>query len=110
MASLAKGAAVDIPHKRTFVDGIGGPRVFAEMFALAKTLLDGSLVSTLEEIASAIRLLVERNRVVAEGAGAASVAAALAGKAGTGRVVCVVSGGNIDPATLVTILQGKTPS
>src|SRR5205814_319862 len=61
VASLAKGAAIEIPHKRTFVDGIGGPRVFAEMFALAKTLLDGSLVSTLEEIASAIRLLVERN-------------------------------------------------
>ena len=80
------------------------------MFALAKALLDGSLTSSLEEIASAIRLLVERNRVVAEGAGAASVAAALAGKAGTGRVVCVVSGGNIDTATLVTILQGKTPS
>jgi threonine dehydratase len=80
------------------------------MFALAKELLDGSLVSTLEEIAAAIRLLVERNHVVAEGAGAAGVAAALAGKAGKGKVVCIVSGGNIDSATLATILQGGTPA
>jgi threonine dehydratase len=109
-ASLAKGEATEIAHTRTFVDGIGGPRVFPEMFALAKELLDGSLVSTLEEIAAAIRLLVERNHVVAEGAGAAGVAAALAGKAGKGKVVCIVSGGNIDSATLATILQGGTPA
>jgi len=110
VASLAKGEATEIAHTRTFVDGIGGPRVFPEMFALAKELLDGSLVSTLEEIAAAIRLLVERNHVVAEGAGAAGVAAALAGKAGKGKVVCIVSGGNIDRATLATILQGGTPA
>jgi threonine dehydratase len=79
------------------------------MFALAKELLDGALVSTLEEIAEAIRRLVERNHVVAEGAGAAAVAAAMTGKAGRGKIVCVVSGGNIDTATLVTILQGRLP-
>ncbi len=109
-ASLRKGEATTIEHTRTFVDGIGGPRVFPEMFALAKELLDGSLVSTLEEVAAAIRLLVDRNHVVAEGAGAASVAAAVAGKAGRGNVVCVVSGGNIDTATLATILQGRLPA
>jgi len=109
VASLAKGEATEIAHTRTFVDGIGGPRVFPEMFALAKELLDGSLVSTLEEIAAAIRLLVERNHVVAEGAGAAGVAAALAGKAGKGKVVCIVSGGNIDTAALRTILDGRVP-
>ena len=108
-ASLKKGEAIDIAHTRTFVDGIGGPRVFPEMFALAKELLDGALVSTLEEIAEAIRRLVERNHVVAEGAGAAAVAAAMTGKAGRGKIVCVVSGGNIDRATLVTILQGRLP-
>ena len=108
-ASLAKGQATEIEHTRTFVDGIGGPRVFPEMFALAKELLDGSLVSTLEEIAAAIRLLVERNHVVAEGAGAAGVAAAIAGRAGAGRVVCIVSGGNIDSAALATILAGGVP-
>ena len=77
-------------------------------------------VVSLEEIAAAVRLLVERDRVVAEGAGAASLAAALAGRAGHGRgaggvprpegpVVCVVSGGNIDPAKLATILEGRVP-
>jgi threonine dehydratase len=109
-ASLAKGAPTEIAHMRTFVDGIGGPRVFPEMFALAKELLDGALVSSLEEIARAIRVLAERNRVVAEGAGAAGVAAAMAGKAGRGKIVCIVSGGNIDNATLATILSGGVPS
>jgi threonine dehydratase len=109
-ASLAKGEATDIPHTRTFVDGIGGPRVFPEMFILAKELLDGSLVSSLGEIAAAIRLMVERNHVVAEGAGGAGVAAALAGKAGPGKVVCIVSGGNIDSATLALILGGGVPA
>ena len=108
-ASLKIGEAIDIAHTRTFVDGIGGPRVFPEMFALAQELLDGSLVSTLEEIAEAIRRLVDRNHVVAEGAGAAAVAAAMTGRAGRGKVVCVVSGGNIDTAALVAILQGRLP-
>ena len=107
--SLKKGEAVDITHTRTFVDGIGGPRVFPEMFALAQELLDGSLVSTLEEIAEAIRRLVDRNHVVAEGAGAAALAAAMTGRAGRGKIVCVVSGGNIDTAALVAILQGRLP-
>jgi len=108
-ASLAKGEATSIEHVRSFVDGIGGPRVFPEMFALARELLDGSLVSSLEEVAAAVRTLVERNRVVAEGAGAASVAAAIAGRAGQGKVVCIVSGGNIDTAALRTILDGRLP-
>jgi threonine dehydratase len=108
-ASLKKGEAVEIAHTRTFVDGIGGPRVLPEMFSLAQELLDGSLVSTLEEIAEAIRRLVDRNHVVAEGAGAAAVAAAMTAKAGGGKVVCVVSGGNIDRNALVAILQGGLP-
>ncbi|TMB72800.1 MAG: threonine/serine dehydratase [Chloroflexi bacterium] len=109
-ASLANGRPTEIEHRRTFVDGIGGPRVFPEMFALAKELLDGVIVSPLEEVAAAVRLLAERNRVVAEGAGATGVAGAFAGKAGTGKVVCIVSGGNIDAATLATILQGSVPA
>ena len=108
-ASLAKGEASSIEHTRTFVDGIGGPRVFPEMFVLARELLDGALVSSLDEVAAAVRLLVARNHVVAEGAGAASVAAALNGRAGVGKVVCVVSGGNIDTSTLSVILEGRTP-
>jgi threonine dehydratase len=109
-ASLRAGEATEIQHRRSFVDGIGGPRVFPEMFTLAKQLLDGSLTASLAEISAAIRLLVERNHVVAEGAGAAAVAVALAGRAGAGKIVCIVSGGNIDAAVLATILQGGVPA
>ena len=108
-ASLAKGEPTEIKHQRTFVDGIGGPRVFPEMFTLAKELVDGSIVSSLEEICSSIRRLVERNRVVAEGAGGAAVAAVMKGQVGRRKVVAVVSGGNIDTAALATILQGGVP-
>jgi len=108
-ASLAAGRPVRVDHTPSFVDGISGSRVFDEMWPLASRLLDGSLVVTLEETASAVKLMVERNHTIAEGAGAVSVAAALAGKAGGGKIACVVSGGNIDPARLVKILQGLTP-
>jgi threonine dehydratase len=109
-ASLAAGAAQDgIAYTPSFVDGIGGRSVLAEMWPLARTLLAGSLVSALTDVAAAVRLLVERNHVVAEGAGAAAIAAAWSGRAGTGKVACVVSGGNIDLAKLATILQGGIP-
>ena len=107
--SLAAGRPVEVEYKSTFVDGMGAPHLIAEMWPLVSQLLDGSIVVSLEEIAAAIRLLVERNRVVAEGAGAAPVAAALTGQAGTGKVVCIVSGGNIDTDKLVKILQGEIP-
>jgi threonine dehydratase len=108
-ASLAAGSAQSIERTPTFVDGIGGKSVLEEMWPLVKRLLEGSLVVTLRQIVDAIRLLIERNRVVAEGAGGAPVAAALAGKAGGGKVVCVVSGGNIDAVTLTTILRREVP-
>jgi threonine dehydratase len=108
-ASLAAGEPVEVDYSPSFVSGIGAPFVFPEMWSLASQLLDGSLVITLREVASAIRFMVERNHIVAEGAGAVSVAAALAGKAGAGKVVCVVSGGNLDTEKLVQILQGLVP-
>jgi len=108
-ASLAAGSAQKVKRIPSFVDGMGAENVLPEMWELVNHLLDGSIVVPLHEIASAIRLLFERNRVVAEGAGAASIAAALTGKAGTGRVVCIVSGGNIDVAKLIEILHGKIP-
>ncbi len=108
-ASLAAGRPVEVNYKPSFVDGCGSRSVLAEMWPLASTLLDGALVVTLDEVAQAIRLLAERNRVIAEGAGAVSVAAALAGKAGTGTVACIVSGGNIDAAKLAVILSGGVP-
>ena len=69
----------------------------------------GSLVADLAEVAAAMRLLGERNRIVAEGAGACPVACALANKAGTGKIVCVVSGGNIDLKKLATIFNDQLP-
>jgi threonine dehydratase len=108
-ASLAAGAPREITYTPSFVDGIGAPFVLPEMWPLASRLLDGSLVMSLAEVAAAVRLLADRNRVIAEGAGATPVAAALAGKAGGGKIVCVVSGGNIDLGKLVKILAGGMP-
>jgi threonine dehydratase len=103
-ASLAAGSPQEVVYQPSFVDGIGGRGVFPEMFERARSLLDGSLVVGLAEVAGALRLLAERNRVIAEGAGACPVACALAGLAGAGKVVCVVSGGNIDLTKLCAIL------
>lgn len=103
-AAFEAGEPTEIEYKPSFVDGIGSGRVLEDMWPLVSELLAGSLVSSLTEVEDAVRLLIERNRVVAEGAGAASVAAARAGKAGEGKVVCIVSGGNIDSAKLVSIL------
>ena len=103
-ASLRAGQPVEVAYEPSFVDGIGGKSVLPEMWTLARALLDGSLVASLDEARAAIRLLAERGRVIAEGAGAAPVAAALAGRAGGGKVVCVVSGGNIDCEVLAGIL------
>ena len=107
--SLAAGAPQAIAHQPSFVDGIGGKSLLVEMWPAARLLLDGSLVVTLTEIAAAIRLLAERAHVVAEGAGAVPVAAALSGRAGRGRIACVVSGGNIDSSVLAAILRGEIP-
>jgi threonine dehydratase len=108
-ASLDAGSPQEVAYAPSFVDGIGGKSLLEAMWPLVRQLLDGSLVMRLEEIAEAVRLLAVRCRVIAEGAGATSVAAALAGRAGGGKVVCVVSGGNIDNAKLATILEGRVP-
>ena len=108
-ASLAAGKPTEVSYTYSFVDGIGAPVIFDDMWELSRDLLAGSLVVSLAETANALRLLAERNRVIAEGAGAASVAAALAGKAGTGKVVCIVSGGNIDLHKVARIFEGQMP-
>ena len=95
-ASLAAGEPRTVEYQPSFVDGIGSKMVFAKMFALAQKLLDGSLVVSLDEAGQAMKLMAERNRVIAEGASACAVAAALSGRAGSGKVVAIVSGGNID--------------
>ena len=108
-ASLAAGRPVSVPHTPSFVDGIGGKSMLPEMWPLASALLAGALVTSVAQAAAAVKLLAERNRVVVEGAAATSVAAALTGHAGPGKIVCVISGGNIDHATLARILNGDVP-
>ncbi len=108
--SLAGGAPVIVDYRPSFVDGIGAKSVFPQMLDRARHLLDGALVASLAEVASAVRLLAERNRIIAEGAGACPVACALAGRAGRGKVVCIVSGGNIDLAKLRALLAGEIPA
>jgi threonine dehydratase len=108
-ASLAAGRIQAVDYERSFVDGIGGKTVLPKMWPIAQEILDGAFTASLDEIAAAIRMMAERNRVIAEGAGACPVAVALSGKAGPGRIVCVVSGGNIDSSKLTQILAGETP-
>lgn len=107
--SLAAGKPVEVTYTPSFVDGMGSRRVLDEMWPLAQSLLAGSLVVSVADVAEAVRILAERARVVAEGAGAAALAAARKGLAGDGKTVCIVSGGNIDTAKLVQILQGDVP-
>lgn len=104
--SLEAGMPVKVEYTPTFVDGMGSSNVLPEMWPLVSRLVDKSIVLSLKQIAEAIKLLIERNRIIAEGAGGSSLAAALTGKAGTGKIVCVISGGNIDAEKLIKILSG----
>jgi threonine dehydratase len=80
----------------SFVDGAGGQSVFPRMWERMKPVVNGYFVVSLEQTKAAMRLMAEKARVIAEGAGALSLAAALTGKAGNGPIVAIVSGGNID--------------
>ncbi|HEY1251244.1 MAG TPA: pyridoxal-phosphate dependent enzyme [Thermoanaerobaculia bacterium] len=108
-ASLAAGRPVAVDYRASFVDGIGSRSLLPEMWPLARGVLAGSVVASLAEIARAIALLATRARVVAEGAGGTSVAAAARHAETKGPVVCVVSGGNIDAEKLAKILRGEVP-
>jgi threonine dehydratase len=105
-AALAAGHPVNVDYRASFVDGSGSRRVLDSMWPLVTPLVDEALAVPIAEVAGAVRLLAERPRVIAEGAGALAAAAALAGRAGTGKVVCVVSGGNINLSKLADILGG----
>ncbi len=110
--SLEAGKPVTIEPRPApaFAEGFSGaPSVIADVWPMVSSLLDGSLVMSVADLASTIKLLVERNHIVAEGAGAAPVAVALQGKAGGGKIACVVSGGHIDSGDLATILNGDLP-
>jgi len=105
IVSLKAGTPQTVDYQASFVDGIGAKMVFPQMLERARQLIDGSLVAEVAEVKSALRLMAERNRVIAEGAGACALACALTGQAGTGKVVCIVSGGNIDSEKLCEILN-----
>jgi threonine dehydratase len=106
--AMATGEPKPFDYQVSFVDGSGSPAVLPEMWARAREALDGAFAASLDGTAAAVRLLAGRARVVAEGAGALALAAALAG-GWDEKVVCVVSGGNIDASKLATILAGETP-
>jgi len=95
--SLQAGTASRFPNwEASFVDGAGGKTVLPSMWPLLSSLVDDSIVVSLKEVAHAMRLIAERTRVIAEGAAACAVAAALTGRAGSGKIVAIISGGNID--------------
>jgi threonine dehydratase len=108
-AAFSHGGPVDVDYQASFIDGCGSRRVTDEMWELVHGLVDDTVIVTSEQVAAAIRLLIDRCSVVAEGAGAVPVAAALASGRRGPRTVCIVSGGNIDAAKLTTILSGKVP-
>ncbi|HEX6475474.1 MAG TPA: pyridoxal-phosphate dependent enzyme [Candidatus Limnocylindria bacterium] len=107
-AALEAGRPVEIERRPSFVDGIGSFTVLSAMWPLVSSVLDGSIVVTLEQVEAAMRLLAGRVRVVAEGAGAAAVAAALTGRAGDRPVAAVVSGGNVEPAVFAGVIGARS--
>jgi threonine dehydratase len=105
-SALRAGQPVTVDYRPSFVDGAGSRRVLDSMWPLVAPLVDEALAIPVAEAAAAVRTLAERVRVIAEGAGAIAPAAALSGRAGPGKVVCVVSGGNINLAKVSEILNG----
>jgi threonine dehydratase len=103
------GTPVPVDFTPSFVDGAGAGALLPVMWEHARSLVTDAFAVSLEQTASAVKLLAERARIVAEGAAGLPVAAALEGRAGTGRVVCIVSGGNIDAKRLAVILDGRVP-
>jgi threonine dehydratase len=108
--SLAQGSPqVFKEWQASFVDGAGGKSVFPRMWERMHPIVDGSIVVSLDQTRRAIRLLAEKSRVIAEGAGALPVAAALTGKAGPGPIVAVISGGNVDLDKFCELVSSAAP-
>jgi len=103
-AAMRAGHPADVEFRPSFVDGAGSRRVLDSMWPLVSPLVDQALAVGVEEVATAVRVLAQRVRVIAEGAGALAPAVALSGRAGAGKVVCIVSGGNINLGKLAQIL------
>ncbi|KAK6169951.1 hypothetical protein SNE40_018466 [Patella caerulea] len=108
--ALEVGEPAECEYRPSFVDCIGSRSVLNEMWPYVKKLVDSSLVVTLKQIADSMKLLADRNHVIAEGGAAAPVSAALNGSAGKGNIVCVISGGNIDKNIFSQILKNSIPT
>jgi threonine dehydratase len=103
--SLAQGGPSKFPNwQASFVDGAGGQSVTERMWERMQAVVDGTVTVTLDQVRDAMRIMADKARVISEGAGALSVAAALTGEAGDGPIVCVVSGGNIDLAKFASLV------
>jgi threonine dehydratase len=110
-AALANGGEpTKVDFTPSFVDGAGSGALLQKVWAHARELVTDAFALSLEDTAAAIRLLLESARVVAEGAAALTVAAALNEQIEGDRIVCVISGGNIDSGRLSEILAGRVPS
>jgi threonine dehydratase len=106
--SLARGEPSEFRDwKASFVDGAGGQSVTQRMWDRMQPVVDDSIVVSLEQVREAMRLMADKARVVAEGAGALALAAALTGEAGEGPIVCIVSGGNIDLAKFASLVTAS---
>ena len=106
--SLREGGPSKFPDwQASFVDGAGGQSVTPRMWERMRAVVDGAVTVTLDQVCEAMRLTADKARVIAEGAGALAVAAALTGEAGDGPIVCIVSGGNIDLAKFCELVSGR---
>ena len=106
--SLREGGPRKFPDwEASFVDGAGGKSVTERMWQRMRPVTDGAITVTLEQVRDAMRLIAEKSRTIAEGAGALALAAALTGEAGEGPIVCVVSGGNIDLSKFAALVAGQ---
>ena len=106
-AALQAGRPVTVQTRPSFISGAGAPSVLEEMWPLVSELVDDTVVVPVADVAKAIKLLFEGNKVIAEGAGAIALAAALASDGKFGNSVCIVSGGNIDPDIMASILRNE---
>jgi len=104
-AALQAGKPVAVQTKPSFISGAGAPSILEEMWPLVREFVDDTVVVPVADVANAIRLSFERNKIIAEGAGAIALAAALASDGAFGKTVCIVSGGNIDPEVMAAILR-----
>ena len=109
-AAFSAGEPVTVEHTKSFIDGSGGIGVLEAMWPYVSEALDGAYVVSVEEAVAALRLMAEQLRVIAEGAGALALAAALSGRVEGGKTICIVSGGNIDFSVLTRILTGESPA